>query len=571
MKRLILAIMFFLPGMVLISCSNSGNSNPTSDPIAQSDNSQRMFLGYYTVNLDTENNTGSITPDRSSAEHLNVKQFLLGWPCGNCLKIKNLQFLPNNIVECDIEVTHPVAMLVYTVFDLRVIAIFPQDDTFYGIGVSYALQNRDGLTTLWDKASISGYINGYKAYNKGEARRPFSPGDVFTEHFVVKIPSGPFAYDIAVDASWAPNDGVTFPINMNSAEAIDLTGQVSPGLTDTGGSATITAQMYDYQGTDTIASVKAYSDKIFSAPISLAYVSGNGFNATYSATITNSKRVSPGTYKIIVQATDDDDVNSPYDISSYVVLDATVVSTNVTVTLAEDDNSKTIGNYYNFDAYLGTINTGTLNYLDNDGPWDFTALTYNDTAQKKILSPTDIEVAYFMLDYPTAEHYVKNDGNFGFSPELYYQPEKHDYAKNKLVPLGFYESYTFGGSYAFTGTIDGFPYPYTTSTSFNRTYKSGSMVTVQYNTQAQGIGACKVPLNSGTVKPALKMRTVITAKIFSLEIYKNLVYEWIDDDGNTLAIITASNITDEPSNWNTSTYAITGSGEAMALKTMYRQ
>ncbi|MBU1023804.1 hypothetical protein KKB99_05940, partial [bacterium] len=299
-------------------------------------------------------------------------------------------------------------------------------------------------------------------------------------------------------------------------------------------------------------------------------------NATYKALVTNQKNASVGTYNVLVRVTDNEDANYPYDISSYAILKADVLPevTNVEITLAEDDNYKTIGNYYNFIAFSGTPDRLKIDYLDNDGPWDFTSITYAGTAQKKILSTSDPEVASFAADFPSAQHFVKNDGQFGIGAGLYYQAEKHDYAKNTLVPLGLYESESLGGSIVFTGTINGFPYPYNTSTSFQRTFKRVVLIelfSALYDSKAMGIGLCKVPMNGGTTKSALLMRTTIDAKALGSRVAYVLLYEWYDDDGNLLAMSASANTPGDPPNWNESTFEITGSGGFGALNSMYRQ
>jgi len=573
MRSLISFLLIATFAILSISCSNARvtEPNPMDNQSIDSDNhGERAFLGYYTIDLDPETSTGTIEVNREAAFHMNAKQYLKGWPCGNCLKLKNIQFLPGNQVSVDIEVTHPVPYSIYTVFDLRVIAIFPANQYFSGVGVSYALLNRDGLTALWDNPTIPGYISGFKAYNKGEARRPFGPGDIFTENFLVQLPSPPFKFDIAVDASWKPNDGVNFPITMNSFEVIDLYGDIGPGLLDNGGSADLRVSMYDYQGTSTISNVKAFSDDLFTGPVSLSYISGDGNNATYGGAIANSKHAAPGIYNVLVRVVDTESVNYSYDFSAYMILSATVVPSNVEITLAEDDNYKTPGNYYLFNAYGGPMDHTVINYFDTDGPWDFRNFEWGGDSTKTILATNDPEVSGWAGNFPTAQHFVKNDGNFGLSSALYYMAERHDYAKNTLVPLGIYETEYLGGAVVFSGTINGFPYPFNKSTSFSRTFKSGFLITVTYNTTAIGVGACAIPLNGGTIKSALLVRNVINLT-YIIQVGKILTYEWYDDDGNMLAIIAAANMAGETPIWDEATYEITGNGGLAALYEIHRQ
>jgi hypothetical protein len=576
MLRLFYPILVIVAIVMLASCSNGGRMNPASgDLLSKGDLSDaaRVILGYYTVSLDPNTGSATVVPDRELNFHMNAESYLTGWPCGNCLRLKNIQFLPDNIVECDIEVQHPYPNPVFTVFDLRVIAMFPAEKYFYGVGVSTALTNRDGLTTLWDNPGIPGLISGYKAYNKGETRRPFGPGDIFSEHFIVKLPSGSISYDLGVDASWAPNDGVNFPIEMNSFEPINLSGSVGPGLTTIGGSAPLSVSFYDYQGIYTISSVKAYCSDLFNSPITLSQITSDGNNATFGATVTNQKMAPAGTYDILVEVVDTEDANYPEMVASYVTLTAQVVEevVNVVITLAEDDNTKTPGNWFNMKTYSGLADYSIMNYNDYDGPWDFTSIVYSDMGTRKSLATNDPEVTGFAGNFPNAQHFLKN---FLEGVGSIYQAESHDYAKNTLKEYGMYESETLGGAVVFTGTLDGFPYPYNTSTSFKRSYKTtlqGLPSTVAWDSRALGQGLCKIPLNGGTTKGALMVRTIIDVKILLVSTLKVLMYEWYDDDGNLVASIASVNIAGETANWNESTYQITQTGAITSLYELYRQ
>ena len=159
MKKTIAFIFLCVFTLLAMSCSSSLSTSPTNanlPDVADEINTGRLNLGFYTVDLNPETLTGSITPNRELNAHMNAEEYLLGWPCGNCLRIKNLHFLPDNQIECDIEVTHPVSYPVFTVFDLRVIAIFPADEFFYGMGATTALLNSDGMTDLRKVKEILG-------------------------------------------------------------------------------------------------------------------------------------------------------------------------------------------------------------------------------------------------------------------------------------------------------------------------------------------------------------------------------------------------------------------------------
>ena len=573
MKKAVFLATIIISLLVLFSCSNQSAVDPTvcdlPDDVLQS-STGRYQLGYYTVKIDPESETASIEMARTANLHLNAKNFLLGWPCSNCLKLLNFNMLPDNQVELDIKVDHPVVDPYFTAFDLRVIAIFPADEYIDGFGVSYALLNRDGMTSLWDNPAIPGTINGYKAYNKGAPRRSFAPGDEKIEHFVIQLPDGALQFSIGVDASWDVNDRVHFPDTANSLEVIDLDGYIEDGLTTGGGLAEIVVSMYDYQLTYMIGNITAYSDDLFWSPKPLNLVYSDGHNITYNDLICNEKLAPIGTYNVLVQVTDNDNGNYPYDVSSYIVLEAEVFPFNIEITLLEMDNYKTPGNFFCFYSYEGAADHNLIDYFDTNGPWDFTSLPYTDTAVRRILIPSDPEIAHFAADFPDADRFVKDDGNFGFNSGVYYQPEKFNYVQMREVPLGFYETEHFGGSVIYDiHTWSGFPFPYNINTLFSHTFTSGTFMSVKYTTMALGLGSCKIPMDSNNFKGAILMRTVMEVSLVA-PVLKVLLYEWYDDSGNLLALAVSVNIIGQTPRWNESTYEISYGG-ILSMYDMYRQ
>lgn len=573
MKKQLTYISIICLVFVLFSCSNQNALNPSSadlpDDNTLSINTNRS-LGYYTVTINPQNETTSIEINRTANLHLNAKQYLLGWPCANCLRILNFQMLPNNQIELDIEVEHPVSDPYLTAFDLRVIAIFPADEYIDGFGVSYALLNRDGLTTLWDNAAIAGEINGYKAYNKEVDRRPFLPDAILTEHFLIQLPDGTFQFDIGVDASWHDNDGITFPDLANSIEVIDLDGYIEEGITTGGGLAELVVSMYDYQRTYQIGNIIAYCDPLFLNPKPLNLVYSDGHNITYNDLISNEKHAPCGVYSVLVKVKDNEWENYPYDVSSYIVLDAEVFPSDIEITLAEMDNYKTPGNYYKFYSCERDADHNVIDYFDTNGPWDFTTISYTDETQRTILIPSDPEIAHFIDEFPDADRVIKEDGNFGFNDGEFFQPEKFNYVQMKNVPLGIYEVEHFGGTVVFD--IDdnsGFPFPYNINTSFVSNFDNGSIMSVSYDTLAIGMGACTIPLDSENSRSAILFRTVMEASII-VPIFKVLKYEWYDDDGNLLAFIFSINSIGQPDKWNESTYEMSWGG-FVAMYEMHRQ
>jgi hypothetical protein len=573
MRITIILLVICVSALVVCGCSdvNPGLPSISDNGFDQppGDGHGRISFGQYTVHLDPQSNSGYVTPSRESASHLNIEGYLTKWPCVNCFKVENLKFLPGNQVECDIILTFPLVDPVFTVFDVKVIAVFPADEYFYGTGISYALENRDGLTAILDHPSIPGTINGYKAYNKSDERRSFGPGDVLIEHFLVKLPDEPFGFDIAIDANWGPNDGINFPIENNCPEVRELAAFVLGSLNSQGGSGELNAIMYDYQGTDTIWAVIAYCEQLFNNPIRLEFSYGDGHFAVYDATISNEKLANPGFYNIAIKASDVENANYSYDVSSYFVLPVEVETGDVEITLNEDKNYKTPGNIYDFLSYSGAADHNLIDYFDHNGPWDFRNLHFTSTATRSILPVNDPEVALFGSDFPSAVHYVKNSGNFGFSDGLYFQPEKYDFSKNLLVPLGFYEEEHFLGSVVFQGTNGGFPYPVNVNTAYKTIFHSGTYFNVEYDVKALGLGICTIPLAGGTSKLSLLVRTRIEAS-FIYPIITAILYEWYDDSGNLLALVCAANVAGENPNWNEDTNEIVYGG-VLALEQSNRE
>ena len=194
------------------------------------------------------------------------------------------------------------------------------------------LDNADGFTTLYNLSTAGngsqGYekgkmvpdswkptslINGYKTYYSNGNRHYFSAGDTLKATFNIVKPSNMsssiFAY--AVDASWAkPTEPVvvpdSFPLTANSLEAYKIDAQLSNSLALTAGSiATLTIDVYDWQGASTLSSVEIEGPYFWDGLKKATVTSGGPGTQRYTCDISNDKGfVDVGSYPIVIRVLD---------------------------------------------------------------------------------------------------------------------------------------------------------------------------------------------------------------------------------------------------------------------------
>ena len=328
-----------------VGCS-TGQSPVTSDPgpdqITQNSGikSNRTIWGYWTIRIDPESETVEIVPDRGAGSHFNVVRLLEVAPCTDCLGISNLSWLPNNIIQCDFQLTHPFPGLIkLTGFDVRGVLVadgdtlFPANNRFVSLdGSNPALINPDGFTALFnpvefpaDEAPIpilgyfpgklafgdnfTGTLNPFMAFSKVNPRRMFMAGDTESVTINMKYPSVPFQFGYVVDASWMKVDVVIdpetdFPPEANCLEPYSLEFQMITELTnEQGDSALIQIEIFDHQGVDTISTVSIECPSLFDGEVFLSYSSQSGDDSwLYEGVITNENGVSAGSYPVLVSA-----------------------------------------------------------------------------------------------------------------------------------------------------------------------------------------------------------------------------------------------------------------------------
>jgi hypothetical protein len=364
---------------ILFSCSNL-QSNPTSDPTSpQSDaavttnasvaQDNHYLWAFYQVKYDPADNSVELTPVRDTAIHWNVLKFLEQGVCKNCVKVMSVAPGPYGTKKFGVGITHPFSSKNLTGFDVRGIAIFHGTQIFPIAGLTLPdrnqgdgeLYNADGYTTLYNSGTagsgpggLQGYLkgkfagstvpnatlNGYKRYISSPAantRNAFYAGDGILASYVLDMPDTQFIFGYAVDASWAPpsvkpvtNPMTDFPPEANCSEPwkVGVTDNpVGTGLTDQGGSATITIDVYDWQGKDSYFAPTVECPDLFDGVATATFKQNLADHTQWEATITNTKLPPVGPYRCLVKIVDKDNLTAPswLDLTAYQVHIVTVV------------------------------------------------------------------------------------------------------------------------------------------------------------------------------------------------------------------------------------------------------
>jgi len=348
--RTVVPALLFL--MLLVGCG--GSHDPIVDEIdadiapaavQQSSDSHhgtgnRVLWGLWKINVSADRQTITVVPDRVGALHFNVVRLLEVMPCTDCLRIKNLQVIPDGL-SADVTLIHPFpGLLRYTGFDVRGIFIAGADYTFPVSGRKIAwgddvarMLNPDGYTHLFNPTDfppttppILGYIPGHKApggdlsatlnpyvaYEQDKTRCVFMPGTVSTRTVVLHIPPGPLEFGYAVDASWFPagvevTDPVNdFPPEANCMEAYRVDVRLGQGLSPTVGSeAQVQVEVFDHQGLETIDSVAIEAPDLFSGEHALTFSTATGEESfLFTGIVTNELGPDYGRYPLLVRIVD---------------------------------------------------------------------------------------------------------------------------------------------------------------------------------------------------------------------------------------------------------------------------
>ncbi|MCX6645675.1 MAG: hypothetical protein NTY09_04870, partial [bacterium] len=166
---LLLAVFAFSLG-----CSSGGNN---TNPILPDENQQSVNLsaGNQTVSsvdnhyllaynmiyvdpTDPDNPTFEVVPVRATSIHLNILKLLEVGPCTNCFKITGCTKLAPLDFNIDIEITHPISDMTYTVFDTRSIIMLNGAHSFPASGLLLS-DNTMGDTEFMDPDGYTALFN----------------------------------------------------------------------------------------------------------------------------------------------------------------------------------------------------------------------------------------------------------------------------------------------------------------------------------------------------------------------------------------------------------------------------
>lgn len=341
----IIAVTLFL----LSSCSDT-TQNPVNPGIptpeithASSNNpsTSHYLLGYMEGMIDPVNETWELTSVRVSTVHLNILKFLEAGPCTNCFQLTDIEILPDHDIVVDFTITHPfpTQYVEFTVFDTRGIIMFDGNMDFPEFDVAVPqvsegnpiLANADGFTTLYhpategngfwgyykgkiapDFATPTATLNGYKVYYNSENRRYFIAGSAKSATYIVRPPTGvAFTFGYAVDCSWdLPTEPIvvptSFPDTANCWEAYKIETSLDHGLaTADNATATMTVDVYDWQGAATIVDVQVEGPYFWTGLKTGTAVGGGPGDKRFEVGLVNEYNfVPPGNYPVLVRVTD---------------------------------------------------------------------------------------------------------------------------------------------------------------------------------------------------------------------------------------------------------------------------
>jgi len=300
----------------------------------------RVLWGLWKISISADRGTVTVVPDRVGALHFNVVRLLEVTPCTDCLRISNLQVIPDGL-SADVTLIHPFpGLLKYTGFDVRGIFISGARYTFPVSGRKIAwgddvarMLNSDGYTHLFNPTNfpptvppILGYIPGHKApggdlsatlnpyvaYEQDKPRCVFMPGTVSTRTVELHFPPGPLEFGYAVDASWFPagvevTDPVNdFPPEANCMEAyrIDVRLGQTQGPT-IGSTVEVQVEVFDHQGLETIYAVTMEAPDLFSGERVVSFSTATGEESfLFTGVVTNELGPDYGRYPLLVRIVD---------------------------------------------------------------------------------------------------------------------------------------------------------------------------------------------------------------------------------------------------------------------------
>ncbi len=301
--------------MLISGCGGSGPTAPdllnegSSTSGNQSSSNGRYTWGMYDITIDTGGMTSEIVPQRNLEIHYNVLQMLEGWGCLNCVRLTNLYWSNNQTLVVEVTIEHPANpdRLDLTGFDVRGVAIFDAETSFpnhfvrdrdaveVSLFASRRIINADGYTTHFNRetayegtqlyqyrrgrlthpseASIVGNLHPFKIFYSHDNRQMFKPGYIIPVEYEIRAEPQTFIkFAYSIDASWSfpLHWPVTepvwddFPPSANSREPYQMSMTIDDNfLTQQGGYADVTFDIFDHQGWETISTITLEAPDLF--------------------------------------------------------------------------------------------------------------------------------------------------------------------------------------------------------------------------------------------------------------------------------------------------------------------
>ncbi len=601
---------------ILAGCSTGADISPVApapmNDARIADTSNHVLWGYYQFSIDAVAEKVDVVPLRQTAMHLNAMKYL-ETPTSTLVSIESPPHFYDGSLLIDIGLTHPLPQKLYTGFDVRGILISRGSEIFDGgyilPGLSdLRLEDADGYTRYWNPTEFggSGYqdgilgtpnavgnfnatVNGYMYFGDDVGvydelrdidtgmRGAFSTGTMNVREYEIILGNSGLLFNYAVDASWAMPDQIPptvpddfDPQKANSKEAWFVDPHVTSFITPDGGECTLDVDVYDWQGMATIEGVYVQAPDIFTGTKQFGSPVDYGDYVTYSITFANELGGYGEYLPILVRVRDTEAATNPY-LESFVFGYVPIV--DVEITLDEDEDFKTPGTDYVYgrEPYDLGSTAAPVDYLDTNGPWDFTQIDFSDVDHRIALAKNDPLVADFVNDFPAAVEYFFLEGD----PETgVFRAESHNHSTNQLNLHGIVTNDATLGTIVFS-TPATYQYPISKTTSFT-VHKEITIIPFvltaifDFKVTALGQGWARVPYDDGEWFNVLLLRNTIEMSTGGLAgegwMATYLAYEWTSDEGDVVAMLGSNNVKDEPANFNETTYTITSECEFAALQ-----
>jgi hypothetical protein len=293
-----------------------------------------------------------MVPMRLGELHLNILKILETGLCTNCFALTGWDVPSPGVLDLDIRITHPFPQMDYTCFDTRGIIMFNGSHNFPGVGLTTSDWNMgdaeifypEGFTTLYNGSTLGqdgdfrtfwkgkfatsdvpdADLNGYLRYRTNDAantRNALYAGEAVTRTYSFHLPPSGLVVGYAVDANWnlpstSPvTDPMTqFPDTANCAEPWKIDVNVAPvgqGLTDNGGSAILTIDVYDWQGVASHGAPFVECPELFDGVLPATWVQDFTGYSRWEVTVSNDNFADVGEYECLVGVEDNDNQTSP--------------------------------------------------------------------------------------------------------------------------------------------------------------------------------------------------------------------------------------------------------------------